>query len=85
MSDTKKTSSVFVRGVIPGSPAEKAGIKSNDVILAVNGIAVSNYIEYIHAKKAAKGPVYILDILRGNLLIEISMDKEENNASEVQN
>jgi len=34
---------VLVTRVIPGSPAEKAGLKAGDVIIAVNGEKVSNF------------------------------------------
>jgi len=36
---------VLVTRVIPGSPAEKAGIKAGDIIVAVNGEKVSNFRE----------------------------------------
>ena len=38
----KRTSGAVVAQVIPGSPAEKAGLKEGDVVIAVNGKPVRN-------------------------------------------
>ncbi len=45
-----------VQGVLPGSPAEKAGVKKGDLIVAVNGKAVSD-ITAMGAADLMKGPV----------------------------
>ena len=37
---------VFVTGIIPNSPAEKAGIKAGDAILSVNGNEVNDVLDY---------------------------------------
>src|SRR5260370_33491153 len=36
----RKTGQIIVTSTVPGSPAEKAGIKSGDIIVAVNGESV---------------------------------------------
>src|SRR5207245_1024687 len=38
----KEARGVLVSGVTPGSPAERAGIKTGEVILAMNGQATNN-------------------------------------------
>jgi thiol-disulfide isomerase/thioredoxin len=38
---------VLVRGVIPGSPAERAGLANNDVIVSVEGVTVGRPAELI--------------------------------------
>ncbi len=40
ISEDKSTGGVFVRGVAPGGPASKAGVKPGDVIMSLNGVAV---------------------------------------------
>ena len=37
---------VFVTGVLPHSPAEKAGIRSGDAILSVNGNEINDVLDY---------------------------------------
>ena len=37
---------VFVTGVINGSPADKAGIRSGDAILSVNGNEINVVLDY---------------------------------------
>lgn len=38
----KKAEGVYIQNVVPGGPAEKAGIKSGDVILEINGTEIVN-------------------------------------------
>lgn len=47
------TSGVMIREVLPGSAAEKAGIKPLDVITHLNGRAVHSVADYLKAAKAA--------------------------------
>ena len=41
---------VAILGVLPGSPAHRAGIRYGDVLLEVNGERVRSFEEYINAK-----------------------------------
>ena len=43
------TSGAYVTAVVPGSPAEKAGIKQGDIIVSVNGKAVTSMDDLIGA------------------------------------
>lgn len=43
------TSGAYVTAVVPGSPAEKAGIKQGDIIVSVNGQAVTSMDDLIGA------------------------------------
>ncbi len=45
----KSTQGAFVEAVTPGLPAEKSGIRKGDVIIAVDGLAVSDNDELIRA------------------------------------
>lgn len=59
-----KNSGEFVQSVVPGEPAEKAGIKAGDVIVKVNGedITPDNRLSYIVANLdvGARVPVEVL-------------------------
>jgi regulator of sigma E protease len=52
--------------VKPGSPAARAGLRSGDRIVAVNGKPVAQLAEFDAAIEAAKGAAAGLDIVRGN-------------------
>jgi len=43
-----------VLGSLPGSPAERAGIRYGDVILSVNGMKTPTVVEYVEAKALRK-------------------------------
>jgi regulator of sigma E protease len=52
--------------VKPGSPAARAGLRSGDRIVAVNGKPVAQIVEFDTAIEAAKGAAIGLDVVRGN-------------------
>ena len=54
------TNGVLVGAVTPGGPAEKAGIKSGDVILAFNGERVANVEQLRKLADKAKGKIALL-------------------------
>ncbi|GFM35542.1 DegQ family serine endoprotease [Desulfovibrio psychrotolerans] len=45
----KDTKGAFVAGVVPGQPADKAGVRNGDVIVKVNDSTISSSSELIHA------------------------------------
>ena len=51
MDENKETKATFVKAVVPGSPAEKAGFQAGDVLVSVNGYAFASH-DY-EAKKVA--------------------------------
>jgi regulator of sigma E protease len=52
--------------VVPGAPAAKAGLRAGDVIQAVDGKAVSNFDELVHAVRATQGKELSLTFIRGS-------------------
>ena len=50
---------VFVRNVVVGSPAEQAGIKTGDVLVAVNGTPISTIDETVQKSLHSEGPTPI--------------------------
>jgi serine protease Do len=57
---------VFVQRVAPGGPAEKAGVKSEDIIVAINGKTVRNGQELVErVTETPVGQNLTLTVLRG--------------------
>jgi Do/DeqQ family serine protease len=69
-----KPRGAIVASVVKGGPAEKAGIQRSDVILAVDGIAISdpNAFGYRFTSKGIGGEIS-LTISRGNDIFDIMM------------
>jgi serine protease Do len=71
----KKPQGVIVTDVVKGSPAEKAGIKSGDLILEIDGREVKNSIQlraYVQSKKP--GDKVKLKVLRDGNEMEINVN-----------
>jgi serine protease Do len=63
--DTDKDSGAFVQSITKGGPAEKAGLKVGDVIMAVNGVKVADATALTRAVAAThSGDNLKLDIIR---------------------
>lgn len=66
-----KTKGAFVRQVVPGGPAEKAGIQPGDVVLSVNGKAIDGAVDLRRTLGVLKpGSTATLQISRRGKLIE---------------
>lgn len=59
-----------VVSVLPGSPAEKAGVKQGDILIKVDGKAVSR-MEDLHKAMAGKGNLHELTLKRNGKLISL--------------
>ncbi|HVB86808.1 MAG TPA: RIP metalloprotease RseP [Candidatus Dormibacteraeota bacterium] len=62
---------VQVAGVIPQSPAEKAGIKAGDKIVAIDGTKVSNWDEALSVPSITPGHELSIDVQRGGATIPV--------------
>jgi S1-C subfamily serine protease len=74
---------VLLMEIVPNSPAQKAGLKSGDVITKVNNQAISNSTEVRRAVEKSKiGTNLTLEIIRGsqtqNVAVQVgTLPKEE--------
>ncbi len=62
-----------ITDVIPDSPAARAGVRKNDVILAVNGEPVKTLADLHHAASREKG-LHRLRLQRGNEQVSVTLE-----------
>lgn len=74
----QKDNKLIIVSTLPGSPAEKAGLASNDVITAINGSDTTNLSidKAVAAIQGKAGTVVKLTILRDNALKDFTMTRQ---------
>jgi serine protease Do/serine protease DegQ len=71
LADAPQGAGVLVRGVAEGSPAAQAGVRPNDLIVAVGRTPVSNTKSFRAAAKGAN--VLVLNVRRGSAILLIPL------------
>ena len=66
-----------VGGVLPGQPAQRAGIKEGDRIIAVDGVPIRHHVDFYEAIKGKSWRDVTLTIQRGDTLLEVTMMPEK--------
>ncbi len=81
-----ETPGMYVYQVIKGSPAEKYGILTGDIVTAVDGTAVTyeNYNQMVDNVSGAEGTTVTLTVLRGEESLDISVVRGSFVASSVE-
>ena len=71
------TSGIYIFGVIPNSPAESAGVKKGDIIIAVEGIEANreNYYDILDLIKGEAGTKVNFTVLRGTERLDFSVER----------
>ena len=70
------SSGALVTEVAPGSPADRAGVKVNDVILSFNGASVENGVPlYGMMSSCPMGGAAQMEVLRGQMVKSITLVK----------
>ncbi|MDQ6971880.1 MAG: RIP metalloprotease RseP, partial [Mariprofundaceae bacterium] len=64
---------VVVAGVVKDSPAELAGLKANDVILNLDGKAVSGISAFISSVKSLAGKQIALSVMRDDIIVNLQI------------
>ena len=67
---------VMILKVYPGSPAEKAGLQEEDIILRVNGLLVESTSHFWQVINESYFLVH-LNVLRGNEVVSLILKKEQ--------
>ena len=78
------TSSTGGSAVVSGGPADKAGLKANDTIVAFNGNAVSNNYSLLgYVRASALGDKVTLTIVRDGktMDVDVTLDQEESSVN----
>ena len=77
VGETKDTNDIMVVSVMEDSPAEKAGLKPEDIIIAVDGRDITNVgLEYaMSLVKGAEGTSVVLTVKRGDETLDLSMTR----------
>ena len=66
-------SGMFVRKVMPESPASRAGLKENDVIVSVNGSPMDSFVHFRRKLLGMPpGKEIVMDVIRGEKTITVS-------------
>lgn len=75
LSFKEKSDTVGIRvtSVLPGSPADNAGIKQGDLLLSADGEPLLTMQDYIDASRK-RGATQTFDLLRNNTLMQIKID-----------
>jgi regulator of sigma E protease len=66
-----------VGGLIHGLPAEKAGLASNDLILAINGQDLSTWDDLVDHTINSKGNPMVLKVKRGDSTLDVTVAPEK--------
>ena len=67
----------LIQSVIPNSPAEKAGLRRGDLVIATENISINEPKALLdEVEKAQIGKVFLLNILRDNKEIQINIKPE---------
>lgn len=86
ISLSAKTKQLTIIGVMPNSPAKKAGIKAGDIILAVDGVEAGekNYQESVDRIKGKKGSIVKIKISSKGKKKEFSITRDEIHANNIE-
>ena len=70
-------SGALIQSVIPNSPAEKAGLRKGDLVIAAENISIEEPKTLLdEVEKAKIGKIFLLNVLRNNKEIKINIKPE---------
>jgi regulator of sigma E protease len=64
--------------VVAGGPADKAGLKAGDRVLAINGSAIPNWFDFVLKVRDAAGQALLVEINRNGQTVTVNMIPEGN-------
>ncbi len=63
---------IAILGALPGSPAEECGLKYGDILLSVNGEAMTTVEDFLRARSSAQDTMELI-VRRGGHVMELSI------------
>ncbi len=64
-----------IAGTSPGSPAQKAGLQKNDIIISIDGKAIANIYDFMYSyRENNPGDTLAVEVLRGDDLKKLNFD-----------
>jgi len=81
----QKGDQIVIGGVLPGTPAEKAGVKIGDVITAVDGQSTKGWTadDAVNHIRGKAGTVVKVEVSRGSQTLTFNLTREEINVPSV--
>jgi peroxiredoxin len=76
---------IFVGGVIPGSPAERAGIRAGDHLLAIGAGAIENLAQATRLLRSDQPAPVMLKLSRSGEAFEVTVERERRSAMYARN
>ncbi|MEX0945443.1 MAG: RIP metalloprotease RseP [Balneolaceae bacterium] len=73
--DLNNTLPSKISRVMPGSPAEEAGITNGDQIVSANGEPIQYWVQIVEVIRNADGPTNI-EVLRGNEIVQLTVEAD---------
>jgi len=74
--EVKPWAAISIRNVVPGMPAEAAGMRSGDVVSSVNDRAISSLDELLYLIETSKGTPIVMEVTRDGEKVAVTVTPE---------
>lgn len=64
---------VPILGVVPGSPAERSGLRYGDIVLSLNGVLTDSFEAFLTAHDLNSGGELLIEVFRDGTRLSLTM------------